>query len=273
MGTERRGDGRVGAMRLDGLAAVVTGGASGLGEASARRLAASGVRVAILDRDAERGERVAREVGGSFAQCDVTDEASVESALTQARAAHGTERILVHCAGVALGRKTWSAARETGDLRAHDFASFRRTVEVNLVGSFAVAARSALAMAREEPVTEDGCRGVIILTSSVAGTDGQIGQAAYAASKGGVLGLVLPLARDLMEHGIRVNAIQPGVFETPMVGTMPDKVRASLAAGIPFPKRLGRPDEYADLVEYICRSDYLNGAAIRLDGAIRLPPK
>ncbi|MDH3194951.1 MAG: SDR family NAD(P)-dependent oxidoreductase [Hyphomicrobiales bacterium] len=255
------------------LAAIVTGGASGLGEASARMLAGHGVKVALFDMNAARGEAVAGETGGLFCTVDVTDEASVDAGLEKARAAHGVERILVNCAGIVLGRKTISADRETGELRAHDLASFRRTIEVNLVGTYNVITRSALAMAAAEPLDDDGGRGVIVCTSSVAATEGQIGQAAYAASKGGVLGLTVPVARDLAEYGIRVVTIQPGIFETPMFDSMPDKVRDALAAGVPFPSRLGRADEYADLVRYICQSDYINGAAIRLDGALRLAPR
>jgi NAD(P)-dependent dehydrogenase (short-subunit alcohol dehydrogenase family) len=261
-------------MKLDNsIAAIVTGGASGLGEATARLLADHGVKVALFDMNAERGEAVAGEIGGMFRAVDVTDEASVDAGLDAARMTHGTERILVNCAGIVIGRKTLSNDRETGELRAHDLASFRRTVEVNLVGTYNVITKSALAMAAAEPLDGDGNRGVIVCTSSIAGSEGQIGQAAYAASKGGVLGLTLPVARDLAEYGIRVATIQPGIFETPMFDSMPDKVRQALAAGVPFPSRLGRPDEYADLVRYICESDYINGAAVRLDGAIRLAPK
>lgn len=252
------------------LAAIVTGGASGLGEATARMLAGHGVKVALFDRNAERGEAVAGDIGGLFCTVDVTEEASVEAGLDKARAGHGTERILINCAGIVIGRKTLSSDRETGELRTHDLASFKRTIEVNLVGTYNVITKSALAMAAAEPLDDDGGRGVIVCTSSIAGSEGQVGQAAYAASKGGVLGLTLPVARDLAQYGIRVVTIQPGIFETPMFDSMPDKVRQALAAGVPFPSRLGRADEYADLVRYICQSDYINGASIRLDGAIRL---
>lgn len=255
------------------LAAIVTGGASGLGEATARMLAAEGVKVAIFDMNSERGPTVAGEIGGLFCQVDVTDEESVDAGLEAARAAHGAERILVNCAGIVLGRKTISTDRETGELRAHDLKSFRKTIEVNLIGTYNVIAKSALAMAALDPIDDQGSRGVMVCTSSVAGTDGQIGQAAYAASKGGILGLTLPVARDLAQYGIRVVSIQPGIFETPMFDSMPDHVKESLAAGVPFPSRLGRADEYADLVRYICESDYVNGEAIRLDGAIRLAPR
>jgi NAD(P)-dependent dehydrogenase (short-subunit alcohol dehydrogenase family) len=255
------------------LSAIVTGGASGLGEASARMLAANGVKVAIFDMNSERGVSVAADIGGTFCPVDVTDEDSVDAGLASAREAHGPERILVNCAGIVLGRKTLSTDRETGELRAHDLKSFRKTIEVNLIGTYNVITKSALGMAALDPLDDQGSRGVMVCTSSVAGTDGQIGQAAYAASKGGVLGLTLPVARDLAQYGIRVVTIQPGIFETPMFDSMPDHVKESLAAGVPFPSRLGRADEYADLVRYICESDYMNGEAIRLDGAIRLAPR
>jgi len=255
------------------LSAIVTGGASGLGEATARMLAGTGVKVAIFDMNEERGPAVATELGGIFCSVDVTDEASVDAGLAAAREANGAERILVNCAGIVLGRKTVSTDRETGELRAHDLKSFRKIVEVNLVGTYHMIAKSAIAMAALDPLDEQGSRGVMVCTSSVAATDGQIGQAAYSASKGGVLGITLPVARDLAQYGIRVCSIQPGIFETPMFDSMPDHVRESLAAGVPFPSRLGRADEFADLVRYICESDYVNGAAIRLDGAIRLAPK
>jgi NAD(P)-dependent dehydrogenase (short-subunit alcohol dehydrogenase family) len=261
-------------MQLDSsIAAVVTGGASGLGEATTRMLAAEGVRVAVFDMNAERGRRVASETGGVFCEVNVTDEASVAEGLRRAREAHGVERVLVNCAGIVLGRRTLSRDRETGILRAHDLASFRRTIEVNLVGTYAMIVHCAAAMAALDPVTPDGGRGVIVSTSSVAATDGQIGQAAYSASKGGVLGLTLPVARDLSAFGIRVVSIQPGIFETPMFEGMPPQVRESLGASVPFPSRLGRPDEYAHLVRFICQNDYVNGEAIRLDGAVRLAPK
>ncbi|WP_026380309.1 SDR family NAD(P)-dependent oxidoreductase [Afifella pfennigii] len=255
------------------LAAIVTGGASGLGEATARMLAREGVRVAILDMNEERGELTAGDIGGVFAKVDVTDEDSVKAGIAKVREAHGVERILVNCAGIAIGRKTVSTDRKTGEMKTHDMESFSKVVEVNLLGTYRMIRHSALGMAEEKPITEDGGRGVIVVTASVAATDGQIGQAAYAASKGGVLGMTLPVARDLTEFGIRVCCIQPGVFMTPMVSGMPEKVQEALAAGVPFPKRLGRADEYAHLVKFICESDYMNGESVRLDGAIRLPPK
>lgn len=255
------------------LAAIVTGGASGLGEATARMLAGHGVKVAVFDMNAEKGEAVAREIRGVFAPVDVTDEPSVEAGLKHARAAHGVERILVNCAGIVMGRRTVAKDRESGALTAHDLASFRKVIDVNLIGTFNMIAKCSVAMAAEPPIGEDAERGVIVSTSSVAATDGQIGQAAYAASKGGVLALTLPVARDLMGSGIRVCAIQPGIFWTPMFDQISPEYRASLAESVPFPKRLGRPDEYADLVRFICENSYLNGESIRLDGAVRLAPK
>ena len=261
-------------MKLDSsMAAIVTGGASGLGEATARMLAGHGVKVALFDMNAEKGEAVAAEIGGIFCRVDVTAEVSVDNGLERARAAQGVERILVNCAGIVHGRRTVTKDRDTGELKAHGLASFKKVVEVNLVGSFHMIAKCALAMAAEPPLTEDGERGVMISTSSVAATDGQIGQAAYSASKGGVLGITLPIARDLMGYGIRVCAIQPGIFWTPMFDQIAPEYRASLAESVPFPKRLGTPAEYADLVRFICENGYINGESIRLDGAVRLAPK
>jgi len=261
-------------MHLDStIAAIVTGGASGLGEATARKLAAAGARVAIFDVQAERGAAVAGAIGGLFCKADVTDEASLDAALAAARAAHGVERVLVCCAGIGPARRTVSKKRDTGELVAHDVAMFRRTIEINLIGTFALLARSAAAMAALEPISADGARGVIVTTASVAAQDGQIGQAAYAASKGGVLALTLPVARDLAASGIRVNTILPGLFHTPMFDGIPEEARGALAASVPFPSRLGRPDEYADLVAAIIGNDMINGTAIRLDGALRMAPK
>jgi NAD(P)-dependent dehydrogenase (short-subunit alcohol dehydrogenase family) len=261
-------------MKLDeSVAAIVTGGASGLGEASARMLAAAGAKVAILDMNAERGEAIAREIGATFCETNVTDEASVDAAIAKARAANGIERVLVNCAGIAPGKRTVTKKRDTGELVPHDVASFRRTIEVNLIGTYAMIAKCAAAMAGLDPVTEDGGRGVIVCTASVAATDGQIGQASYSASKGGVLGLTLPVARDLSGFGIRVMTIMPGLFGTPMFDSIPEDIRKSLEAGVPFPSRLGRPEEYARLVRAIIDNDMLNGEAIRLDGALRMQPK
>ena len=261
-------------MKLDNtMAAIVTGGASGLGEATARHLAESGARVAIFDMNAERGQQVAGEIGGLFCAVNVADEASVDAGLAKAREAHGIERVLVNCAGIAPGKRTVSKKRDTGELVFHDLATFRRTIEVNLIGSYHMIAKSAVAMAGLDPVTEDGGRGVIVNTASVAATDGQIGQAAYAASKGGVLGLTLPVARDLSGYGIRVMTIMPGLFHTPMFESVPEEIRKTLEAGVPFPSRLGKPAEYARLVRAIIDNDMLNGEAIRLDGALRMQPK
>lgn len=254
-------------------AAVVTGGASGLGEATARMLAANGVRVALLDLNPERGHAIAAEIGGVFCEANVTDEASVDEALRRAREANGPERILVNCAGIAPGKRTVSKKRDTGEFVAHDLQTFRQAVEVNLVGTFQMIAKCASGMAALDPVTPDGGRGVVVNTASVAAQDGQVGQAAYAASKGGVVGLTLPVARDLASYGIRVVTILPGLFETPMFATLPDDVRASLAANVPFPSRLGRPQEYAALVRSIVENDMLNGEAIRLDGSLRMQPR
>jgi NAD(P)-dependent dehydrogenase (short-subunit alcohol dehydrogenase family) len=253
--------------------AIVTGGASGLGEATARMLAAAGAPVTLFDRDEARGRVVAAEIGGAFALVDVTDEASVEAGLAQARAAHGVERILVTCAGIAPAKRILSRRRETGELVSHDLSTFARVIAVNLTGTFLVLARSAAAMAALDPVTADGGRGVIVCTASVAAEDGQIGQAAYAASKGGVLAMTLPVARDLAGSGIRVMTIMPGLFHTPMLEGVADDYRKALEASVPFPQRLGRPDEYAALVRSIVENDMLNGSAIRLDGAIRMAPR
>lgn len=261
-------------MKLDNsIAAIVTGGASGLGEATARHLAGFGVRVALLDLNSERGERVAAEIGGIYQSCDVTDDASVAAALAGARARHGIERILVNCAGIVAGKRTVSKDRESGNLIAHDLATFTRTISINLIGSYRMIAQSAVGMASLDALDADGMRGVIINTASVAAEDGQIGQAAYSASKGGIVGLTLPVARDLTSYGIRVMSIMPGIFHTPMFDQISEEYRKSLAAQVPFPQRLGNPKEYAALVETICRNDYLNGTTIRLDGAIRMTPK
>jgi NAD(P)-dependent dehydrogenase (short-subunit alcohol dehydrogenase family) len=262
------------AMKLDStIAAIVTGGASGLGEATARKLAADGAKVAIFDLQRERGESIAREIGGLFCEMDVTSEPSMETALAAARAAHGVERVLVCCAGIGPARRTVSKKRDTGELIAHDIAMFRRAIEINLIGTFAMVAKSAAAMAALEPISADGARGVIVTTASVAAQDGQIGQAAYGASKGGVLALTLPVARDLAGYGIRVNTILPGLFHTPMFDGLPEEARNALAASVPFPSRLGRPEEYAALVLTIIANDMLNGTSIRLDGALRMAPK
>ncbi len=255
------------------ISAVVTGGASGLGEASARQLAKMGVKVSIFDMNADRGQKVADDIGGIFAHVDVSDETSVADGLAKARAAFGQENILVNCAGIAVARKTVSRDRETGAVRGHDLASFSTVLKVNLIGTFNMITQCAVGMLDADPITEDGERGVIVNTASVAATDGQIGQAAYSASKGGVLGMTLPIARDLSRDGIRVCTILPGLFRTPMVEGLPQEAMQKLGSSVPFPARLGEPSEYASLVQHICENGMLNGEAIRLDGAIRMAPK
>ena len=241
-------------MKLDSnIAAVVTGGASGLGEATARALAAKGVKVAIFDRDAERGEKVAGEIGGVFCQVDVTSDEAVDAGFAKAREAHGQERICVNCAGVANAVKTVGRDKATGEIKRYPVHQFELAIQINLIGTFRVLAASAAGMATLDPL-EDGEKGVIVNTASVAAQDGQIGQAAYTASKAGVLGMALPIARDLMGEGIRINTILPGVFETPMVAMMPQQVKDALAAQVPFPKRLGQPDEYARLAVFMAEN-------------------
>jgi NAD(P)-dependent dehydrogenase (short-subunit alcohol dehydrogenase family) len=254
------------------IAAVVTGAASGLGEATARALAGRGVRVAVLDRDAEKGERVASEIGGVFAQVDVTSNEAVEAAFATAREAHGQERLLVNCAGVANAVKTVGRDKETGAVKRYPIHQFELAIQINLIGTFRCIATSAAGLAELDPM-EDGEKGCIINTASVAAQDGQIGQAAYSASKAGVLGMALPIARDLMGEGIRVNTILPGIFKTPMVAMMPEKVQDALGAQVPFPKRLGQAEEYARLAMFMAENVYLNAEYVRLDGGIRMAPR
>jgi NAD(P)-dependent dehydrogenase (short-subunit alcohol dehydrogenase family) len=259
-------------MDVNGAAAVVTGAASGLGEATARELARRGAKVAVFDRDAERGERVAADIGGVFCSVDVTSDEAVAAAFAKARGAHGQERILVNCAGVANAAKTVGRDKETKAAKAYPMKQFELAIQINLIGSFRCIANSALGMVDLDPV-EDGERGVIINTASVAAEDGQIGQAAYSASKGGVLAMTLPIARDLMNDGVRVNTILPGVFKTPMVAMMPPNVQDALGAQVPFPKRLGTAAEYARLACFLIENVYMNAAAVRLDGGIRMAPR
>lgn len=261
-------------MKLDNsIAAVVTGGASGLGEASARRLAGQGVRVSIFDLNKERGAALAEELGGAFFETNVADEASVDASLAAARARFGQERILVNCAGVVIGKRSVRRLKDGAGIEAHDVAAFRKVIDVNLVGTFIMSTRVAAGMMSAAPIDQDGERGVIISTSSVAAEEGQLGQIAYAASKGGVLSMTLPLARDLSQEGIRAVAILPGLFGTPMFDTLPPEAKAALAAQVPFPSRLGDPDEFGHLVVQIAENLMLNGCGIRLDGALRLSPK
>ncbi len=254
------------------LSAVVTGGASGLGEATARVLAAKGVRVAIFDLNPERGGVLASEIGGLFCQVDVRSDDAVTTAFATARAAHGQERILINCAGVANGIRTASRDRATGEIRSFPLVDFERVVQINLMGTFRCIAASAAGMMTLDPIDGEE-RGAIVNTASVAAQDGQIGQAAYSASKAGVVGMTLPIARDLMGEGIRVNTILPGLFETPLMATLPDSIRVTLAASVPCPRRLGLPEEFAALALHLVENSYMNGEAIRLDGAIRLPPR
>ncbi len=259
-------------MKLAGCSAVVTGGASGLGEATARALAAEGVKVAIFDMNAEKGEKVAADIGGVFCNVNVTSDESVEAGFAKARAANGQERILINCAGTGNAAKTASRSRETGEIKHFPLDAFNMIIQINLVGTFRCIAKSAAGMLTLDPM-EDGERGAIVNTASVAAEDGQMGQAAYSASKGGVVGMTLPIARDLMSEGIRVNTILPGIFNTPLMNNAPDNVKSALAASVPFPKRLGHPAEYASLAVEMCRNSYFNGEDVRLDGAIRMAPR
>jgi NAD(P)-dependent dehydrogenase (short-subunit alcohol dehydrogenase family) len=259
-------------MDIKGIAAVVTGAASGLGEATARALAARGAKVAVFDRDADRGEKVATEIGGLFCAVDVTSDEKVAAAFARARDAHGQERVLVNCAGVANAAKTVGRDKETKAAKRYPMQQFELAIQINLIGTFRCVANSAFGMVDLEPLA-DGERGVIINTASVAAEDGQIGQAAYSASKGGVLAMALPIARDLMNDGVRVNTILPGVFKTPMVAMMPENEQDALGAQVPFPKRLGQAEEYARLACFMVENPYLNAAAVRLDGGIRMAPR
>ena len=252
-------------MQIQDRVFIVTGGASGLGEGSARMLAANGGKVVIADMNAERGEAVAKEIGGDYLRCDVSNEADGQAVVEKATRI-GKLVGLVNCAGIAPAEKT------VGKNGPHNLATYTKTIMVNLVGSFNMIRLAADAMSKNEPETT-GERGVLISTASVAAYDGQIGQAAYAASKGGVVGMTLPIARDLARSGIRNMTIAPGIFGTPMLFTMPQEVQDALAASVPFPSRLGKPEDYAKLVKHILENDMLNGEVIRLDGAIRMGPK
>lgn len=260
-------------MKLDAsISAVVTGGASGLGAAIARRLSSRGVKVSIFDFNTELGESLAREIAGVFCKVDVTSESDVDAAFERCRGQHGQERILVNCAGTANAIKTASIDKATGRPKHFPVKDFERIIQVNLIGTFRCMAKSAAGMLTLPPL-EDGERGAIVNTASVAAQDGQIGQAAYAASKAAVVGLALPVARDLMGEGIRVNTILPGIFDTPLLQAQPANVLAALGASVPFPKRLGRPEEFAALAETLITTSYLNGESVRIDGAIRMAPR
>ena len=252
-------------MQIQGKVFIVTGGASGLGEGTARMLAAAGGKVVVADVQADKGEALAREIGGAFVKCDVTQEADGQAAVAKALSL-GKLMGLVNCAGIAIGVKT------VGKEGAHPLAQFQRVIGINLIGSFNMIRLAAEAMCRNEP-EPTGERGVLINTASVAAYDGQIGQAAYSASKGGIVGMTLPIARDLARNGIRCMTIAPGIFGTPMMFGMPQEVQDALAASVPFPSRLGTPQDYANLARHIIENEMLNGEVIRLDGAIRLAPR
>ena len=256
-------------MKLDSsISAVVTGGASGLGEATARALAAHGVKVALFDMNEEKGEAVAKEIGGVFCKVNVTSDAEVDAGFEKARAANGQERILINCAGTGNAAKTAGRDRATGETKHFPLDAFNMIIQINLVGTFRCIAKSAKGMLDLEPI--DGERGAIVNTASVAAEDGQMGQAAYSASKGGVVGMTLPIARDLSSEGIRVNTILPGIFNTPLMNAAPPQVKEALAASVPFPKRLGNAEEYASLALEMIRNGYFNGEDVRLDGSIRM---
>jgi len=254
------------------IAAVITGGASGLGEATARALAEQGVKVAIFDMNEEKGEAVAKAIGGVFCKVNVTSDADVDAGFAKARAAHGQERILVNCAGTGNAAKTASRDKQTGEPKHFPLDAFNLIIQINLVGTFRCIAKSAAGMLTLEP-TEDGDRGAIVNTASVAAEDGQMGQAAYSASKGGVVGMTLPIARDLASEAIRVNTILPGLFNTPLMNGAPQQVKDALAASVPYPRRLGNPEEYANLALTMIQNSYFNGEDVRLDGAIRMAPR
>ena len=264
-------------MKLEkNLAAVVTGGASGLGRASAEALAGAGLKVAIFDVNEEGGKAVADAIGGIFCKVDITSEDSVVAGYEAARAAHGQERVLVHCAQISKGGKTVRYDKTTGGYVRYSTDDYAFSAQGILIASYRLASLSALGMANVEPLNEDGERGAIILTASAAAQDAQIGQVGYGSLKAGVNGLVLPLARDLMDLGIRVNSIMPGIFATPPMLAVKDRAPAifeGLAASVPFPKRLGHPEEFGSLVLELARNTYFNGQSVRLDGAIRMPPK
>lgn len=252
-------------MDIAGKVFIVTGGASGLGEGTARMLAAEGAKVLVLDMQVDKGQAVAKEIGAQFMRCDVSSEADASAAVSHA-CTMGTLRGLINCAGIATAEKT------IGKQGAHTLGTFTKAITVNLVGSFNMIRLCAQAMSQNDPEAT-GERGVLISTASVAAYDGQMGQAAYSASKGGIVGMTLPIARDLARNGIRNMSIAPGIFGTPMLFGMPKEVQDALAASVPFPSRLGTPEDYAKLVRHIIENDMLNGEVIRLDGAIRLAPR
>jgi NAD(P)-dependent dehydrogenase (short-subunit alcohol dehydrogenase family) len=254
-------------MQIQGQAALVTGGASGLGEATARELARLGAKVAVLDVNLELAQKVASDIGGIAVQCDITQTESVQAALAQATAAHGAARLMMNIAGIGTAKRVVGK-----DGQAAPLEDFARVINVNLVGAYNISRLFAAECAKLAPL-EDGARGVMLFTASVAAFDGQVGQQAYSASKGGLVSMTLPMARDLAQHGIRVCTIAPGLFATPLMRTLPEPVQQSLAASIPFPSRLGKPEEFAQLACHIVSNDHLNGEVIRLDGALRMAPR
>jgi NAD(P)-dependent dehydrogenase (short-subunit alcohol dehydrogenase family) len=253
-------------MDIAGHAAIVTGGGSGLGEATARMLAQAGAKVAVLDVNAKAAAEVAIDINGTAIACDVTDAGATETAVAKAAVDHGTARIVVNCAGVGPAKRIVS---RDGPMPLGEFA---RVIEIDLIGTFNVMRLAAAAMQALEPL-KDGERGIIVCTASVAAYEGQIGQAAYAASKAGIVGLILPAAREFAQFGIRVTGIAPGIFSTPMLHALPDTAQQSLAASVPFPKLLGQPSQYAALVRHMIENRYLNGEVVRLDGALRMAPR
>ena len=258
------------AMELSGSTAIISGGASGLGEATARDLAAAGATVVVADLNEERGKAIAGELGGHFVKTDVSDEASVTAAVEVAAAQDSPLRVIVNCAGIGWAERTLNR-----DGTPHGLAAYRKVIDINLIGSFNLMRIGAAAIAKTEPVDADGQRGVVISTSSVAGIEGQTGQVAYSASKGGIIGMTLPAARDLAAIGVRVNTICPGIIDTPIYGTLPgsDEFKARLIAPVVFPKRMGTAAEFARLVHSLIDNDYMNGEVIRFDGGIRFQPK
>jgi NAD(P)-dependent dehydrogenase (short-subunit alcohol dehydrogenase family) len=253
-------------MQLKDQAAIVTGGASGLGAATARKLASQGAKVAVCDLNVKLAETVAAEIKGVAVACDVADAASAEAAIAQAARAHGPARVLVNCAGIGV------AKRVVGRDGPHPLADFERVIRINLIGSFNMLRLATAEMSKLEPLA-GGERGVVVNTASVAAYDGQIGQAAYSASKGGIVGMTLPIARELAQFGIRVLTIAPGLFLTPLLGGLPQEAQDSLAAAIPFPHRLGQPEEFASLALHMIDNPYLNGEVVRLDASLRMAPK
>jgi NAD(P)-dependent dehydrogenase (short-subunit alcohol dehydrogenase family) len=254
-------------MNIQGTAALVTGGGSGLGEATARELARLGAHVAVLDLNLDNAQRVANDIGGIAVSCNVSDPQSMEQAIATASAAHGPARILMQIAGIGTAKRVVGK-----DGHAAPLEDFAKVINVNLIGTYNAARLFAAACAKLDPM-EDGARGVMVFTASVAAYDGQVGQQAYSASKAGVVGMTLPMARDLAQHGIRVCTIAPGLFSTPLMKTLPEPVQQSLAASIPFPSRLGKPEEFAELAVHIVQNNHLNGETIRLDGALRMAPR